>query len=63
MGEFKVGSVSITGEDLGGSYEVNGKVFTSGRLRTYWLAQVKAYLAFLVLWEFNWSQDFKVTLE
>ena len=52
LGEFKVGLVSITGEDSGGSWEENEKVFTSGRLGTYWLAQVNAYLAVFVPLDF-----------
>ena len=63
LGELKVGLVSITGEDSGGSYEVNKKVFTAGRLGTYWLAQVEAYLAVFVPWEFNWSRDLKITAD
>ena len=37
LGEFKVVLVSITGEDAGGSYEVNIKFFIPGRLGTNWL--------------------------
>ena len=54
-------SLSITGENSGGSQGVTEKFFTSGRLGTYYLAQVKAYLAVFVPWEFNWSQDLKMT--
>ena len=39
------------------------KVFTPGRLGTFRLAQVEAYLAVFVSWEFNWSRDFKMTLD
>ena len=61
LGEFQVGLVSIAGEDTGASKEVNEKVFTPGRLGTYWLVQVKAYLAIFIPWEFNWSQNLKMT--